>query len=144
MLQEARRKGLTDLVQADALHLPFAGAAFDALTIAFGLRNMENWERALREMARVLRPGGHVLVLDFSVPKRPLRGLYRFYLHRVLPRVAGIVTGDKSAYEYLGASIEEFPQGEKMCALIASAGFREATCQPLTGGIVSLYTAERM
>ncbi len=144
MLQEARRKGVKHLVQADALNLPFAGESFDALTIAFGLRNMESWERALREMARVLRPGGHVLVLDFSVPRPPLRGLYRFYLHRVLPRVAGVVTGDKSAYEYLGASIEEFPQGEKMCALIESSGFRGAKCEPLTGGIVSLYTAERM
>lgn len=144
MLHEARRKGVPQLVQADALNLPFASESFDALTIAFGLRNMENWERALGEMARVLKPGGHVLVLDFSVPKRPLRGLYRFYLHRVLPRIAGMVTGDQSAYEYLGASIEEFPQDEKMCALIESAGFREANCQPLTGGIVSLYTAERV
>jgi demethylmenaquinone methyltransferase/2-methoxy-6-polyprenyl-1,4-benzoquinol methylase len=143
MLQEAQRKGVKHLVQADALNLPFASESFDAITIAFGLRNMESWERALREMARVLRPGGHVLVLDFSVPRPPLRGLYRFYLHRVLPRVAGVVTGDKSAYEYLGASIEEFPQGEKMCALIESAGFRSAKCEPLTGGIVSLYTAER-
>lgn len=143
MLQEARRKGLKHLVQADALNLPFADATFDALTIAFGLRNMENFERALSEMARVLRPGGHVLILDFSVPRPPLRGLYRFYLHRILPRIAGAVTGDQSAYEYLGASIEEFPQGEKMCALIESAGFRQAVCQPLTGGIVSLYTAER-
>jgi demethylmenaquinone methyltransferase/2-methoxy-6-polyprenyl-1,4-benzoquinol methylase len=143
MLQEARRKGLTALVQADALALPFADASFDAVTIAFGLRNMEDLGAALREMARVLRPGGHVLVLDFSVPRPPWRGLYRFYLHRVLPRLARAVTGDQSAYEYLGASIEQFPQGEKMCALLASAGFRAAACQPLTCGIVSLYTAQR-
>ncbi len=143
MLMEARKKGVPHLVQADALALPFADAAFDVLTIAFGLRNMENWQKALGEMARVLRPGGHVLILDFSVPKPPLRSLYRFYLHRVLPKLAGAITGVRSAYEYLGASIEEFPQGDKMCALIESAGFRHARCQPLTGGIVSLYTAER-
>jgi demethylmenaquinone methyltransferase / 2-methoxy-6-polyprenyl-1,4-benzoquinol methylase len=144
MLQEAKRKGLPQLVQADALALPFADATFDVLTIAFGLRNMEQWDRALGEMARVLRPGGHVLVLDFSVPRPPLRTLYRFYLHRILPRVAGVVTGDRSAYEYLGASIEEFPQGDKMCALIERNGFRCAQAEPLTGGIVSLYTAERL
>lgn len=144
MLQEAKRKGLPQLVQADALALPFADATFDVLTIAFGLRNMEQWDRALSEMARVLRPGGHVLVLDFSVPRPPLRTLYRFYLHRILPRVAGVVTGDRSAYEYLGASIEEFPQGDKMCALIERNGFRSAKAEPLTGGIVSLYTAERL
>jgi demethylmenaquinone methyltransferase / 2-methoxy-6-polyprenyl-1,4-benzoquinol methylase len=144
MLQEAKRKGLQQLVQADALALPFADATFDVLTIAFGLRNMEQWDRALSEMARVLRPGGHVLVLDFSVPRPPLRTLYRFYLHRILPRVAGVVTGDRSAYEYLGASIEEFPQGDKMCALIERNGFRGAQAEPLTGGIVSLYTAERL
>lgn len=144
MLLEARRKTLSHLLQADALALPFAGAVFDALTIAFGLRNMENWGRALAEMARVIRPGGHLLILDFSVPKPPLRSLYRFYLHRVLPRVAGAVTGHRSSYEYLGASIEEFPQGQKMCRLIEENGFRMAVCRPLTGGVVSLYTAERL
>ncbi len=144
MLQQARRKGVAHLVQADGMNLPFVDGSFDALTVAFGLRNMESLERALGEMARVLRPGGHLLVLDFSVPRPPLRALYRFYLHRILPRIAGALTGDKSAYEYLGASIEEFPQGQKMCDLIQSVGFRGAKCAPLTGGIVSLYTAERV
>jgi demethylmenaquinone methyltransferase/2-methoxy-6-polyprenyl-1,4-benzoquinol methylase len=104
---------------------------------------MEHLGRALAETRRVLRPGGHLLVLDFSVPKPPFRGLYRFYLHRVLPRIAGTITGDKAAYEYLGASIEEFPQGVKMCALMESVGLAAPTCQPLTGGVVSLYTAEK-
>ncbi len=143
MLDEAARKGLTDLVLADALALPFSDAAFDALTVAFGLRNMEDWPRAIREMARVIRPGGLLLVLDFSVPQPPLRGLYRFYLHRIMPRLAALVTGEKTAYKYLADSIEAFPTGEKMTALIESCGFREASCQRLTGGIVSLYTARR-
>jgi demethylmenaquinone methyltransferase / 2-methoxy-6-polyprenyl-1,4-benzoquinol methylase len=143
MLQEAQRKGLKHLVQADGMNLPFADATFDALTIAFGLRNMEDWPRAISEMARVLKPGGHLLVLDFSVPRPPLRALYRFYLHRILPSVASLVTREKSAYEYLGDSIEAFPQGEAMCALLQSACLKDPKCQPLSGGIVSLYTATR-
>ncbi len=144
MLDLARRKGLTNLVLADALNLPFATGEFDVVTVAFGLRNMENWERALAEMARVLRTGGHLLVLDFSVPRAPLRGLYRLYLHRIVPFLAGLLTGERGAYEYLGASIEEFPQGEAMNQLIARAGFDETQSQPLTGGIVTLYTARRL
>jgi demethylmenaquinone methyltransferase/2-methoxy-6-polyprenyl-1,4-benzoquinol methylase len=143
MLRVARRKGLKNLVQADALHLPFPDASFDVVTIAFGLRNMESWQIALAEMHRVLRPGGYLLILDFSVPRGKLRGPYRFYLHRILPRLAAIVTGEKSAYEYLADSIETFPQGPAMEALLNEQGYRGAKCDPLTGGIVSLYTAQK-
>ena len=143
MLQVARRKRAKHLVQADGLRLPFRPATFDVVTIAFGLRNMESWPDALAEMARVLKPGGHLLVLDFSVPKGKMRGLYRFYLHRVLPRIASTVTGEKSAYEYLADSIEVFPSGQAMNDLIGGAGFHAARCEALTGGIVSLYTAKR-
>jgi demethylmenaquinone methyltransferase / 2-methoxy-6-polyprenyl-1,4-benzoquinol methylase len=141
MLLEASRKGLSNLIQADGLQLPLQNAEFDVVTIAFGLRNMESWQRALAEIARVLRPGGHLLVLDFSIPCTPLRPLYRFYLHRILPGLAGLITGDRNAYEYLGASIENFPSGEAMNLLIADAGFADTKCEPLTGGIASLYTA---
>jgi demethylmenaquinone methyltransferase/2-methoxy-6-polyprenyl-1,4-benzoquinol methylase len=141
MLLEARRKGFSRLIQADGLQLPLADAAVDVATIAFGLRNMESWQRALAEIARVLRPGGHLLVLDFSIPHAALRPLYRFYLHRILPFFARLITGDRGAYEYLGASIEEFPNGEAMNAMIAGAGFADPKCEPLTGGIASLYTA---
>ncbi len=144
MLLEAKRKGLRSLVTADALALPFPPSTFDAVTVAFGLRNMESYPRAIAEMGRVLRPGGHLLVLDFSLPRDLLRGPYRFYLHRILPTVAGFVTGQKSAYAYLGESIEQFPDGEEMTALINDNGFKDARCEPLTGGIVSLYTAERL
>ncbi len=143
MLRTAQRKGLTKLIQADGMSLPFAAATFDAVTIVFGLRNMESWERGLAEIARVLRPGGHLLVLDFSLPRPPLRTLYRFYLHRMLPTFARLLTGDRQAYEYLGASIEKFPTGAVMNVLIESAGFADAKCEPLTGGVVSLYTAQR-
>lgn len=143
MLREAQRKGLTHLATADAMRLPFASATFDVLTVAFGLRNMESWPGALVEMGRVIRPGGHLLVLDFSVPPPPLRWIYRPYLHHVLPRIAALLTGQKSAYDYLGASIEAFPCGDAMCALIASSGFTDTVCLPLTGSIVTLYTATR-
>lgn len=141
MLLQARAKGVENLVTADGLHLPFADNTFDVVTIAFGLRNMQSWADGLREMSRVLKDGGHVLVLDFSVPPPPLRSLYRFYLHRILPRFAAILTREKSAYEYLGDSIERFPHGSEMTLLIDANGFTEALCQPLSGGIVSLYTA---
>lgn len=144
MLLVARRKGLDGLVVADGMRLPFREGAFDVLTVAFGLRNMESWAGALAEMGRVLKRGGHLLVLDFSVPPVPLRWLYRPYLHHVLPRLAGCLTGEKAAYDYLGDSIEEFPCGPAMCALIEGAGFAEAKCERLSGGIVSLYTARRV
>ena len=141
MLRRAREKGLRHALLADALHLPFPDCSFDAVTVAFGLRNMESWPGALCEMYRVLNPGGHVLILDFSLPGPPLRAPYRFYLHHVLPVIAGIVTREKSAYQYLGASIEKFPAGNAMQGLIEECGFTAAACEPLTGGIVSLYTA---
>jgi demethylmenaquinone methyltransferase / 2-methoxy-6-polyprenyl-1,4-benzoquinol methylase len=143
MLRAARKKRLPHLVQADGLRLPFAAAEFDVLTIAFGLRNMESWAAALREMARVLRPGGHVLILDFSTPTGWMRAPYRFYLHRVLPTMAGVLTGEKSAYTYLADSIEVFPQGAAMQGMLEAEGFRDARAEPLSGGIVSLYTAAR-
>ncbi len=141
MLELARRKGLRRTLLADALRLPFADASFDAVTVAFGLRNMESWPGALREMSRVLTPGGRVLILDFSMPRPPLRGAYRLYLHHVLPVIAGIVTRERSAYQYLGASIEKFPAGPAMLALLTECGFASPTCEPLSAGIVSLYTA---
>jgi len=143
MLRVAQRKLVPNLVTADGLALPFADEGFDVVTVAFGLRNMASWPGALAEMRRVLKPGGHLLILDFSVPPPPLLWLYRPYLHHVLPRIAAVVTREKAAYDYLGDSIEKFPYGPAMCALMQEAGFREANCEPLSGGIVSLYTAAR-
>lgn len=141
MLEVARAKGLTRTVVADALALPFEDASFEAVTVAFGLRNMADWAAALREIARVLTPGGHLLVLDFSLPNGFLRPIYRAYLHHLLPWLAGAVTGEKKAYDYLGASIEKFPRGAAMCALLQENGLRAATAEPLSGGIVTIYCA---
>jgi demethylmenaquinone methyltransferase/2-methoxy-6-polyprenyl-1,4-benzoquinol methylase len=140
MLSVARQKGLMNLVAADGLQLPFAAGTFDAVTIAFGLRNMASWSKALAEMRRILRPGGLTVILDFSIPPAPLRWVYRPYLHHVLPRIAALLTGKKAAYDYLGDSIEEFPQGAAMCRLLEEVGFVETRAAPLSGGIVSLYT----
>ncbi len=143
MLERARHKGLTNTVVADALDLPFGDESFEAVTVAFGLRNMADWEAALREMARVLGPEGHLLVLDFSQPSGWLRGPYQFYLHRCLPWVAARVTGERQAYDYLGASIEKFPSGQTMIALLERNGFISARPIPLTGGIATLYLAQK-
>jgi demethylmenaquinone methyltransferase/2-methoxy-6-polyprenyl-1,4-benzoquinol methylase len=141
MLAVARRKGLPRTVVADALQMPFPDASFDCVTVAFGLRNMADWGAALREMARVISPGGHLLVLDFSIPDGALRPLYRFYLHNCLPTVAAVITGRKDAYDYLAASIEKFPRGDAMTQLINGNGFTSAVALPLTGGIATIYTA---
>lgn len=144
MLDRARAKGLRNTVVADGTALPFADASFDAVTVAFGLRNMADYPRAISEMARVLHPGGHLLILDFSLPTRPvLRAPYRFYLHRILPHLAQWVTGDRDAYQYLGGSIEQFPAGAAMESLIRTNGFATAHTRPLTGGVVSLYTGTK-
>ena len=143
MLEIARAKGLANTVLADALELPFNEGRFDVVTVAFGLRNMADWGAALVEMARVLTPGGHVVVLDFSLPAGMWRPLYRVYLHRCLPWLAGIITGQKAAYDYLGATIERFPGGKDMCQLIEASGFRNAQAQPLSAGIVTIYHARR-
>jgi len=144
MLSVARRKGVRETVLADALRLPFPDESFDCVTVAFGLRNMADWSLALREMNRVLRSKGHVLVLDFSLPDGPLRPAYRFYLHRCLPTLASLVTGQKAAYDYLGGSIEKFPSGGAMLRLMEQNGFAPGSAQPLTGGIAAIYTAEKM
>ena len=143
MLEIAARKHLRPLVVADGTNLPFADRSFDAVTVAFGLRNMESWPGALHEMSRVLSPDGHLLLLDFSMPRPPLSAPYRFYLHRVLPKIAGALTGNRGGYEYLGESIESFPSGQAMCRLIEDNNFRDARALPLAIGIVSIYTATK-
>lgn len=143
MLDHAANRGVAKTMVADALDLPFPDSGFDVVTVAFGLRNMADYPAALREMKRVLKPGGRLLILDFSLPRGPLRPLYRFYLHRILPRLAGWLTGQRDAYEYLGGSIESFPSGKDMTALLESCGYVETSATPLTFGVVSIYQAGR-
>jgi demethylmenaquinone methyltransferase/2-methoxy-6-polyprenyl-1,4-benzoquinol methylase len=145
MLELAQRKGVRKTILADAMQLPFSDGSFDCVTIAFGLRNMENWGGALAEMSRVLGRDGHLLVLEFSLPTRSIaRAIYRLYLHRCLPLLGSLLTRKKSAYDYLGDSIEEFPSGRAMLDLIEASGFRHATLRPLSYGIATIYTAENV
>jgi demethylmenaquinone methyltransferase/2-methoxy-6-polyprenyl-1,4-benzoquinol methylase len=143
MLELAQRKGVRKTILADAMQLPFSDGSFDCVTIAFGLRNMGNWGGALAEMSRVLGRDGHLLVLEFSLPTRSIaRAIYRLYLHRCLPLLGSLLTRKKSAYDYLGNSIEEFPSGRAMLDLIEASGFRHATLEPLSYGIATIYTAQ--
>lgn len=143
MLDVAVQRGLTNVLEADAMNLPLPDACYDAATVAFGLRNMADYEKALREFRRILRPGGHLLVLDFSMPEGVLAAPYRFYLHNILPHIAGWLTGNSGAYDYLGESIEAFPRGAAFCDLLSHCGYSAPRALPLMGGIATIYTAEK-
>ncbi|MBC8010390.1 MAG: bifunctional demethylmenaquinone methyltransferase/2-methoxy-6-polyprenyl-1,4-benzoquinol methylase UbiE [Burkholderiales bacterium] len=125
--------------QGDGLALPCPDAAFDSVTISFGLRNMADRHRALSEMRRVLRPGGRLHVLEFSQPHAWFRPLYYFYTKRILPPIAGWLTGDRAAYTYLNATIEAYPDHLAMTQELLRAGFREVTATRMTFGIVALH-----
>jgi len=132
-----------DLVRGDACGLGFRDASFDAVTIAFGIRNVPDVPAALREMRRVLRPGGRALILEFSLPANVLiRNGYLMYFRHVLPRVGGIVSGDAQAYRYLNESVESFPYGEAFLNLMRDAGLRDTKAMPLSFGIATLYMGD--
>ncbi|MBL9131998.1 MAG: ubiquinone/menaquinone biosynthesis methyltransferase [Verrucomicrobiaceae bacterium] len=144
MMRQAQARRFHTLIAADGLALPFQDGVFDVLTVGFGLRNMASWPAALQEMSRVLRPGGSLFVLDFSIPRTPgIRQFYLFYLKHVMTRVAGWITGKRQAYEYLCGSIERFPSGSDMEDLIRANGFQSAHARALTFGIASLYEAKK-
>jgi demethylmenaquinone methyltransferase/2-methoxy-6-polyprenyl-1,4-benzoquinol methylase len=141
------REGLSrdvPLVAGDALHLPFADGSFDAVTISFGLRNVADTEAALREMARVTKPGGRLVVCEFSQPTwAPFRTTYTEYLMRALPEVARRVSSNPEAYVYLAESIRAWPDQPALATTIATAGWHKVAWRNLTGGIVALHRAIR-
>jgi demethylmenaquinone methyltransferase/2-methoxy-6-polyprenyl-1,4-benzoquinol methylase len=137
------RFSLVTFKPGDGLNLPIADASFDAVTISFGLRNMADRHRALSEMRRVLRPSGRLWVLEFSQPYGWFKPFYYFYLRRILPIIAGAVTGDRAAYVYLNETIEQFPGRSALSAEIQAAGFSQVTASALTFGIVALHEAEK-
>ncbi|MDF1544852.1 MAG: bifunctional demethylmenaquinone methyltransferase/2-methoxy-6-polyprenyl-1,4-benzoquinol methylase UbiE [bacterium] len=151
MLRVGERKivteGLADrcaLVHSDAQALPFASNSFDAVTIAFGIRNVPDVPKALKEITRVLKSGGRAIVLEFSLPKnRLIRQLYLFYFRQILPRVGSIISGDAYAYRYLNRTVETFPYGEEFCRLLRQAGMNIAGHSELTFGVASIYAAEK-
>ena len=142
MLREARAKGARNLLVGDGLHLPFPDASFDALTIAWGLRNFADRLAGLREMRRVLRPGGHAYVLEFSHPVGWLSPAYFWYMRDIMPKYAQFITPERGAYEYLGDSIRAFPPQPKLAAMMIEAGFAASRWTNLALGIVAIHTAD--
>ncbi len=130
-------------IEADALNLPFASAHFDLVTSAFGFRNLADYDAGLREIARVLRPGGECGILDFGEPAGAMGALYRIYFKQVLPRVGAMISGVRGPYSYLPASVERFPPPEEMIERMTAAGFREASWSPYTFGIAGLYRGKK-
>lgn len=146
MLQRASEKSAgTSLrwVEADALRLPFSDSLFDLITTAFGFRNLADYPAGLREIARVLRPGGECGILDFGEPSGLIGNLYRIYFKHVLPKVGTLISGVRGPYSYLPASVERFPQPQEMLRRMQHAGFREATWTPFTFGIAGLYRGKK-
>lgn len=126
----------------DSENLPFADGAFDAVTASFGVRNFAHLEVGLAEMRRVLRPGGKLVILEFSKPTAfPLKQVYNFYFRRVLPVFGKLISKDRAAYTYLPESVQAFPDGPDFLAILARVGFKNPAWQPLTFGISSIYTA---
>jgi len=151
MLEVGRQKisgrGLTpklELRHGDAEAIPFDTGTFDAVTMSFGIRNVTDVEDTLREILRVLVPGGRALILEFSLPcNRLIRNLYLFYFRHVLPVLGGLISGDHGAYRYLNQTVESFPSGEDFCNLMLRAGYSGVQVRPLTQGIASIYIGEK-
>ena len=138
----ARKKAanIVALAEGDAENLPFADDSFDVVTVGFGVRNFEHPERGMKEICRVLKPGGKVYVLEFAMPRNRVFGaFYLFYFRKLLPFIGGTVSGEKKAYRYLQQSVEAFPWGDRFAALMEQAGFRENTQESVTGRLAILY-----
>jgi len=146
MLKRAREKSAATSpgwIEADALRLPFQDGGFDLITAAFGFRNLADYDAGLREMVRLLRPGGECGILDFGEPRGLVGKLYRIYFKGILPAVGTLVSGVKGPYVYLPASVERFPSPNEILGRMRQAGFREASWTPYTLGIAGLYRGKK-
>lgn len=144
MLVEARRKVKSPLFEGDALALPLADASLDLITIAFGFRNLANYRNGLKELRRVLKPGGVIAILEFSQPSnRAFGALYGFFSTRVLPWIGGMISGSREAYSYLPESIRRFPSADELAAEIRAAGFERVEFERMTGGAVALHVGRK-
>jgi demethylmenaquinone methyltransferase/2-methoxy-6-polyprenyl-1,4-benzoquinol methylase len=145
MLAVAKEKApMSPLIESDALSLPMADDSFDAVTIAFGLRNLSNLGAGLAELLRVLKPGGRAAILEFSDPVvRGFRQAFRFYFSNILPRLGGIISGSRGAYEYLPDSVARFPAQSELARRMSDAGFEHVKYRNLTGGIAALHSGSK-
>ena len=145
--QKVREKGLDSIIsfaKEDCLALSYPEATFDAVTAAFGIRNFADLDKGLREMCRVLKPGGHLSIVELTSPVTfPMKQLFHIYSHTVLPVYGRLISKDTSAYSYLTKTIEAFPQGEQMVEILHKAGFSEASFKRLTFGICTMYFATK-
>lgn len=141
---EKGREDLISLTAGDAVSIPAPDASFDAVTISYGIRNVTDVPASLRDMRRVLKPGGRVLILEGSLPANPLiRWGHRIYLRYVMPFLGGLVSGDFQAYRYLNQTIEAFPCGEAFCQWLRDAGFEAVAADPVTFGVSTIYRGDR-
>lgn len=151
MLNVGRKKiekqgvsGVIEMIKADSENLPFGENKFDAVTVGFGVRNFENLITGLREIARVMKPGAIIVILEFSRPKKfPFKQGYNFYFKTILPKLGRWISSDKAAYSYLPESVEAFPDGENFMNILKEVGFKNISCKPLTFGISSIYSAQK-
>ncbi|MGI4828919.1 MAG: bifunctional demethylmenaquinone methyltransferase/2-methoxy-6-polyprenyl-1,4-benzoquinol methylase UbiE [Janthinobacterium lividum] len=146
MLSRARTKYAgrnAEWIEGDAMHLPFPDASLDLVTAAFGFRNLSNYAEGLREIARVLRPGGQIGILECNQPSGLNGALYNLYFHRILPIIGGLLSGDRAAYRYLPASVERFPRPPQMLAMLADAGFVHSKWDGYLMHAAGLYTAHK-
>jgi demethylmenaquinone methyltransferase/2-methoxy-6-polyprenyl-1,4-benzoquinol methylase len=141
------KKNLTDkieLISGDSEVLPFEDNFFDAVIVSFGVRNFENLEKGLSDMLRVLKPGGKVVILEFSKPKSfPFKQLYKFYFQWILPKIGKLISKNHAAYTYLPDSVEAFPDGDDFLNILNKIGFQKNQCTPLTLGISSIYSGSK-
>lgn len=149
MLTIAKEKTSTSALpipylESDAMKMPFADSSFDAVTIAFGLRNLSNFRDGLIELRRILRSGGRLVVLEFSSPIVPgFRALFDFYFTQILPRIGGVVSGSRGAYEYLPDSVSKFPDQKRLVEMMREVGFESVDYTNLTGGIAAIHSGTR-
>ncbi len=132
-------------IEADGMNLSFADASFDAVTIAFGLRNFSNWQNGLIELHRILKPGGKLVILEFSTPVIPgFRQAFQFYFSNILPRIGGAVSGSRGAYEYLPDSVSKFPDQKNLAKMMRETGFSDVEYKNLTGGIAAIHSGVKL
>lgn len=143
-IKEKKLEPIISLIKGDSENLPFEKASFDAITVAFGVRNFEHLQAGLREMSRVLKPGGVLIILEFSKPQTfPVKQLYGFYFKFILPFLGKLISSDNAAYSYLPESVQAFPDGKRFVGILLKCGFNKASIHPVSFGIATIYKAEK-